>query len=112
VISPKPHRTNEFLDYIKIQGFYHKGLLPVKVKINSRADFQTGTLSQLLRSTYFFAIHLKLFNNHYFSCLITIQLDFETRLQLHCLHWVPKWPEEPLKEKQFNIILKRKLKFR
>lgn len=84
----------------------------MEVKINSWAGFQMRTLSKLLRSTYFLAIHLKLFNNHCFSCLISIQLDFETRLQLHCLHWVPKWPEEPLKEKQFNIILKRKLKFR
>lgn len=69
--------------------------------------------TKLLRSIFFFfAIHLKLFNNHYFRFLLSIQLDFETRLQLHCLQWVPKWPEKPLKQQQFNIILKSKLKFR
>lgn len=68
----------------------------MKVKLRGRVS--NKDTKQVAQKHLFFAIHLKLFNNHCFSCLVSIQLDFETRLQLHCLHWVPKWPEKPLKE--------------
>lgn len=43
VITSKPHWTNEFLNHSEAQGFYHKGLLPMKIKINSGSEFQTRT---------------------------------------------------------------------